>query len=116
MSQREKTEHTLKLLPKFIPTSIDKADTYIRAVLKDNKTTDDDFVENLEMFEAGYFRVIFDGAYFNRDYSPPSRSQWNTLKKKMKRHNPLVFIFKEYGTFEDGNYFLDFGFLSPRND
>lgn len=73
-------------------------------------------------FDDGHFRVIFKSSYFvvQEGKSEPSKSQWNTLKKKMKRHHKGVFVFKETGTADcvvptgqDYNcYYLDFGFFA----
>jgi hypothetical protein len=44
----------------------------------------------------------------------PSKSQWNGLKKRLKRMDQQVFIFKVHGHQRAGdqNYcYLDFGFL-----
>jgi hypothetical protein len=60
------------------------------------------------VFATGYF-VLAEGA------SEPSKSQWNTLKKRFKRAAPFVFIFREHGTILlDGRecYYLDFGFFA----
>jgi hypothetical protein len=61
------------------------------------------------VFEARYF-VLADGA------AEPSKSQWNSLKKRFKRAAPYVFLFKEHGAAdcaegETGCYYLDFGFF-----
>jgi len=66
--------------------------------------------------EGGYYRVLFAESYFTIQpgNDAPSRSQWNTLKKRMKRVNPGVFVLKETGeTDRDGTIFcyIDFGFL-----
>ena len=47
----------------------------------------------------GHYRAIFDMRYFdlNEGADRPSRSQWTTLKKRFKRHNSDMFIFKETG-------------------
>jgi hypothetical protein len=52
--------------------------------------------------------VLADGA------TEPSKSQWNSLKKRFKRAAPYVFMFKEHGAAEcEGGacYYLDFGFF-----
>ena len=70
-----------------------------------------------------HFRAVFKRSYFqlNEGAAAPSKSQWNTLKKRLKRRNRLVFIFREYGACDcDGGardrsegacFYLDFGFL-----
>jgi len=75
----------------------------------------------LEVFEDNHFRAIFKQSYFQlaKDNDMPSKSQWNTLKKKIKRRNHSVFVFREYGQIACGEempdsvvcLYLDFGFL-----
>jgi hypothetical protein len=70
-------------------------------------------------YDDGHYRVIFKSSYFvlPEGAEEPSKSQWGTLKKKMKRHHKGVFIFKETGKAdcEGGQgdcYYLDFGFFA----
>lgn len=63
-----------------------------------------------------YYRALFNESYFTIQpgNDKPSKSQWNTLKKRMKRMNPSVFILREYGdiTHEgEAMVYIDFGFL-----
>jgi hypothetical protein len=75
----------------------------------------------LEEFDDGHFRVVFKSTYFvlQEEQTEPSKSQWSTLKKKMKRHNKGVFVFKETGgvdceavTADYACYYVDFGFFA----
>jgi hypothetical protein len=64
----------------------------------------------------GYFRVMFTQVYFTIQpgNDAPSKSQWGTLKKRMKRVNKGVFVLRKSGTIQhEGKdvYFMDFGFL-----
>lgn len=66
--------------------------------------------------EGGYFRALFTDGYFTIQpgNDVPSKSQWSTLKKRMKRIHRGVFVLRESGetTHEDETfYYLDFGFL-----
>lgn len=66
--------------------------------------------------DDGYYRALFAPAYFilSEGQTEPSKSQWNTLKKKLKRLDKQAFVFKEHGeTQHEGEqaYYLDFGFL-----
>ncbi|MGB1288962.1 MAG: hypothetical protein ACPG7F_20680 [Aggregatilineales bacterium] len=78
-------------------------------------------------YEDGHFRAIFKSTYFvlQGDATEASKSQWSTLKKKMKRHDSQVFIFKEHGSLDCSTvnapgamsdkfecYYLDFGFFT----
>ena len=51
------------------------------------------------------------------DATEPSKSQWSTLKKQLKRRDHQIFVFKEYGTVpcnaetDATCLYLDFGFF-----
>lgn len=105
-------------LPEFRPAPREVALAYAREVF----TLDGDrrythFQELIE-YPDGHYRVLFRPSYFvlPEGQEQPTRSQWNSLKKKMKRHNPRVFIFKAHGEVPcDGGqrcYYVDFGFFS----
>ncbi len=78
---------------------------------------------NLIEYEDHHFRAVFRRSYFemNAGADMPSKSQWNTLKKKLKRRNHSVFVFRKYGAINCGKnaaakgeqdcLYLDFGFL-----
>jgi len=67
-----------------------------------------------------HYRAIFADSYFQvaPGKTRPSKSQWNSLKKKLKRRNRHVFVFRKYGAIDcdaagqAGCLYLDFGFLS----
>lgn len=72
--------------------------------------------------DDGHFRAIFKPEYFTlvEGNTEPSKSQWSTLKKKFKRHNKGVFIYRETGKdacdeqnadSEGKCLFIDFGFF-----
>lgn len=63
------------------------------------------------------FRAVFAVDYFTiqAGNTAPSKSQWNTLKKRMKRVNRGVFVLKQTGTVQHqgtDHPYIDFGFLS----
>lgn len=70
-------------------------------------------------YDDRHFRVVFAASYFQpaAGHGGPSKSQWNTLKKKLKRRDRTVFIFRDHGMLEASaadttvKYFLDFGFM-----
>ncbi len=74
----------------------------------------------LESHNDGHFRAIFRKKYFQlaSPEAEPSKSQWGTLKKRFKRRDHTIFIFKEHGSCACPNdeaqtcYYLDFGFLA----
>lgn len=68
-------------------------------------------------FEDNHWRAVFDASYFTLTEGEPSKSQWNTLKKRMKRMDPSVFIFKGHGDTlcdpeqDERCLYVDFGFF-----
>jgi len=71
-------------------------------------------------YDDGHWRIVFKSTYFvlQEGKTEPTKSQWSTLKKKMKRHNRGVFVFKETGSVDcemsDADYdcyYVDFGFF-----
>lgn len=72
---------------------------------------------SLEHFEDGHYRAVFRRSYFRlEEGQEPSKSQWNTLKKRFKRRHRNIFIFRTYGRLDvddssPGHYYIDFGFL-----
>jgi hypothetical protein len=90
--------------------SLAQAEKFIKGVLSHGEDTH--FVR-IETFDEGYFRVVFDKSYFilPEGVSVPSKSQWNTLKKRAKRMDDKIFILKEHGETQDDFYYLDFGFF-----
>jgi hypothetical protein len=88
---------------------------YISAIFINEKETEVSQVTDLIEYGDGHYRVLFNPAYFvlNQDQAEPTKSQWNSLKKKMKRRESTVFVFKEYGEVgtKEKQYYLDFGFL-----
>jgi len=75
----------------------------------------------LRQYEDYHYRAIFAAHYFvlAEGSHTPSKSQWSTLKKKLKRRNPSVFVLREHGQLPcPGAYagqclYIEFGFL-PR--
>lgn len=74
-------------------------------------------------YDDGHYRAIFKPSYFTMadGQSNPSKSQWSTLKKKFKRHNKGVFLYRETGKIQcnDQNpadepqcVYIDFGFFA----
>ena len=77
----------------------------------------------LIQYDDNHFRAIFDARYFalRPDQAAPSKSQWNTLKKKLKRRNRSIFVFRAHGEVDCRQaqsapkgrkcLYLDFGFM-----
>lgn len=74
-------------------------------------------------YDDHHYRAVFRRSYFELidGAEMPSKSQWNTLKKKLKRRNRRIFVFRDYGSVACSEYelvgpdqvclYLDFGFL-----
>ncbi len=111
----------MKNLPQFKARPL----AYARSLAADALTLPGAFdnptqLVELIAYDDGHYRALFDPAYFvlPEGQSEPSKSQWNTLKKRFKRRNPQVFTFKEHGTFETSErklYYVDFGFFVERD-
>lgn len=84
------------------------------------------YLLKLISYEDGHYRAVFKSTYFELqpEATEPTKSQWTTLKKKMKRHNKRVFIFKQHGEMDcqtiatnaaaNAGYrclYVDFGFM-----
>jgi hypothetical protein len=99
----------MKGLPDFREVTLDYAERYAQQVFGDA-------LHAVAAQAGGYFRATFGEGYFTIQpgNDAPSRSQWNTLKKRMKRVNRGAFVLKETGTTaagDDVHYYVDFGFL-----
>lgn len=106
-------------LPEFRKTKYEYAMKFVNSVFMGAGGAS---LVRLETFEDNHFRAIFRPSYFqtSEDTTIPSKSQWNTLKKKMKRRNHAIFIFRKYGTINCGGskpsatetcLYMDFAFL-----
>ncbi len=104
----------MKDLPNFRSASLEEARHFAQRGLSHGSLS---HVHSLQSHIDGHFRVYFRLDYFTlaEDRTEPSKSQWSTLKKHLKRVNPQVFVFKETGQTEiEGEtlYYLDFGFFA----
>lgn len=102
---------TLKVRPR------DQVMTLVQRVLMLDSHSDHSYLHELVAYDDGHYRVLFDPAYFvlQTGQTEPSKSQWSSLKKKLKRHDPSVFVFKEHGkqVIKGKSYaYLDFGFFA----
>ncbi|MCB9450310.1 MAG: hypothetical protein H6672_02660 [Anaerolineaceae bacterium] len=106
----------MKDLPEFKPRDRETVLKFVSAMLTNEHVGSETHLKALESYPDGHYRVIFDPTYFALppDQTEPTKSQWNSLKKKLKRHDPKVFIFKEHGEIErEGHsFYLDFGFFA----
>ena len=107
----------MKDLPAFKERQRDKVMELVHRVLMLDSHSDHSYLHELTVHNDRHYRVLFDPAYFvlQPGQTEPSKSQWSSLKKKFKRHDPNVFVFKEHGnvTIDGKSYsFMDFGFFA----
>lgn len=110
-------------IPDFRKVKLSIVTTYINRILNSGGGLS---LLKLIEFEDNHYRAIFRAGYFALadDATEPSKSQWNTLKKKMKRHDRTVFVFREYGKVDcrevgenptrkvdEDCLYIDFGFM-----
>jgi hypothetical protein len=105
-------------LPRLHQRPYDAVHGFIAEVLTGHKR-DQTSLRQLEVHADGRYRAFFTPDYFvlAAGASEPSKSQWNGLKKKLKRHHPGVFIFKEHGMASCQGAlccWVDFGFFAER--
>lgn len=107
----------MKALPQFSPRPREAVWEYAAQMLTDTHRFDQTHLRDLIAYPDGHYRALFDPGYFllAEGETQPSKSQWNSLKKKFKRHNPKVFMFKEHGETEHQGarlFYVDFGFFA----
>ncbi|MBC8100345.1 MAG: hypothetical protein H7Y11_12950 [Armatimonadetes bacterium] len=104
-------------LPKFKPRPVDQVEAFLRPLLTNPQVSEDTQLRAVITYSEGYYRAVFDAAYFVlvEDETEPTKSQWNTLKKKLKRRESKLFILKAHGalTYEDAAcYYIELGFFA----
>lgn len=110
----------MKDLPEFKPRARPLVEQFAASVLIPRQQPDETALRRLIAYDDGHYRAVFDRSYFvlADDQAQPTKSQWNSLKKKMKRYDRQVFIFKAHGETscqEDSDepcYYIDFGFFA----
>lgn len=101
----------MKELPVFQQQDFAIVEDLLARVLT-NHIADETHLTALIERADGSYRVLFSPSYFilQEGHTTPTKSQWATLKKKLKRHDNRIFVFKDVGTI-DNQYFLDFGYF-----
>ncbi len=82
-------------LPEFKREARESVANLMTQVFTHPGDADRSFFRHLEEYPDGHYSVTFDLEYF-KDTAEPTKSQWNSLKKKLKRHDNRLFIFKAY--------------------
>ncbi len=102
-------------LPPFKKRSRAEVLAFVAPLLTNEQHAEESHLIELLEYEDGHYRVLFKPSYFilKAGQTEPTKSQWNTLKKKLKRRDATVFVLKEYGQSgtRELQYYLDFGFL-----
>lgn len=106
-----------KNLPDFKTLPQEQVESLLRRVLSHDSKGEVTHLREVHAYEDGHYRAVFNPAYFTLSpgQTEPTKSQWNGLKKKLKRHDPRVFIFKDHGMVPYGAErfcFLDIGFFA----
>lgn len=107
----------MKELPNFKPRRYEQVKSLMNHIFINERVSEESHLVELVEYDDGHYRAVFHPAYFvlADGATEPSKSQWNTLKKHVKRYDEKLFIFKEYGKVACGNaicYYLDFGFFT----
>ncbi len=103
-------------LPEFRPVKRAYAARLLHSALSNERGAA--LLELIE-YDDRHYRAVFAASYFQpaAGHDGPSKSQWNTLKKKLKRRDRSIFIYREHGILQESaagktpRYFLDFGFM-----
>jgi hypothetical protein len=104
-------------IPEFRKQPFDRVHKFMAEVLTNPQAGPKSCLRQLKVDKTTHqYRALFDPAYFalSTDRPAPTKSQWTTLRKRMKRHRSDVFIFKGHGTtmFQGKEcYYLNFGFF-----
>lgn len=109
-----------KPLPEFRRIGRERVITYLKNVFVNDRASPVSQFHSLVEYDDGHYRALFKPGYFvlSDDQPAPTKSQWNTLKKHMKRMNPDVFLFKEHGEVSCGDsqcFYVDFGFFAQHD-
>ena len=105
---------TMKELPEFKTQKREFVNDFLRQVFMHPNQEQSHFVR-LEEHKDGHYSAVFSLNYFASP-DAPTKSQWNSLKKKLKRHDKRIFVFKDTSVIEcdalGGCGSLDFGFFA----
>jgi hypothetical protein len=91
----------VKDLPEFKRFGKDFVTQFANQVLAHPNQPEHSYFRRLIQYEDGHYGVVFSLDYFaladnSTPADAPTKSQWNSLKKKLKRHDKRVFVFKEH--------------------
>jgi hypothetical protein len=106
----------LKELPDFQRRQQDEVAAFLKQAFTHPNQPEKSYFRKLIGFDDGHFRAVFSLDYLG-SVETPSKSQWNSLKKKLKRHGKRIFIFKEHGllscdTPDEHCGYIEFGYFA----
>lgn len=105
----------MKDLPEFQRHSTDEVSGFLKLIFTRPALPDETFFRKLVAFDDGHYRAVFSLDYLGGETA--SKSQWNSLKKKLKRHDKRIFVFKEHGLAacdmpDERCGYIDFGYFA----
>lgn len=108
----------MKDLPEFKRLNRDFVTSLAAQLLTRPEQPEQTYLRRLAEYDDGHYGAVFSLAYFVGT-DEPTKSQWSSLKKRLKRHDRRVFVFKEHSlvpceTAGDGERCgcLEFGFFA----
>lgn len=84
----------MKELPKFKREGRQAVERLLIQVFTHPNEPEVSHFRRLVAYDDGHYAAVFSLGYFV-ETDVPTKSQWNSLKKKLKRHDKRVFVFKE---------------------
>src|SRR4051812_37069846 len=85
----------MKDLPKFKAQKNEDVIEFITRVFTHPNKPEESYFRRLIEYEDGHYGAEFNLSYFIST-DVPTKSQWNSLKKKLRRHDKKTFVFKEH--------------------
>jgi hypothetical protein len=85
----------MKDLPEFRRFSHNYVIALATQIMTHPNQPDHSYFRRLVEYEDGHYAAVFGLEYFGASETP-TKSQWNSLKKKFKRHDKRIFVFKEH--------------------
>jgi hypothetical protein len=113
-------------LPEFRKCRYDQVHGFASRAFYNARQSSSSRLVQLITYDDNHYRAIFRKDYFAlpEGQTEPTRSQWNTLKRHMKRMDADLFVFKQHGEVPCGKsvseagttcYYVDFGFFKYSN-
>ncbi len=85
----------MKDLPEFKRANRDYVTGFVTQLLTHPNQPEQSYFRRLVEYSDGHYGIVFSLSYF-LPTEAPTKSQWNSLKKKFKRHDKRIFVLKEH--------------------